>query len=154
MWSTESLGWWATSCLGTLATTDRASPLVFTYIGTESYLVEGITLITHMLPASQAPCSTQLSHQNLSAAHPSPSCRQTTSASMSSHWSSQMVPHLPSWYTSTRPSKSSRPPTNLKGAPLPEKDSRKRLLGRTCRHHVTIETTVLLNYLLVHLWSP
>lgn len=26
-----------------------------------------------------------------------PSCLQTTSASRSSHWSSQMVPHLPSW---------------------------------------------------------
>ncbi|KAG7252068.1 hypothetical protein CRUP_004310 [Coryphaenoides rupestris] len=42
--------------------------------------------------------------------YPKPSCLQTTSASLSSHWSSQTVPHLPLWNTSTRPSKSSSPP--------------------------------------------
>lgn len=54
--------------------------------------------------------------------YPNPNCLQTTSASISSHWSSQIVPHLPLWYTSTRPSKSSRPPTSLRGAPLPKQN--------------------------------
>lgn len=53
--------------------------------------------------------------------YPRFNCRHTTSASTSSQWSLQMVPHLPLWYTSTRPSKTSRPPTNLKGMLVPEK---------------------------------
>ncbi len=53
--------------------------------------------------------------------YPSPSCLHTTSASLSSHWSSQTEPHLPAWNTSTRPSKSSSPPTNRSGGPLPER---------------------------------
>jgi hypothetical protein len=32
-----------------------------------------------------------------------PSIPHTTAASLLSHWSSQIVPHLPSWYISTRP---------------------------------------------------
>lgn len=61
--------------------------------------------------------------------YPKPSCLQTTSASLSSHWSSQIVPHLPVWNTSTRPSKSSSPPTSLRGGPLPE--------GRWCHRGQT-----------------
>lgn len=46
----------------------------------------------------------------------SPSCRQTTSASLSSHWSSHMEPHCPAWKTSTVPSVCVRPPTSLTGS--------------------------------------
>lgn len=53
--------------------------------------------------------------------YPKPSCLHTTSASLSSHWSSQIEPHLPAWNTSTRPSKSSSPPTSRRGGPLPER---------------------------------
>lgn len=46
----------------------------------------------------------------------SPSCRQTTSASLSSHWSSHMEPQCPAWKTSTVPSVCVRPPMSLTGS--------------------------------------
>ena len=48
--------------------------------------------------------------------HLSPSCRHTTSASLSSHWSSHMEPHCPAWKTSTVPSELDRPPTSRIGS--------------------------------------
>lgn len=48
--------------------------------------------------------------------HLSPSCRHTTSASLSSHWSSHMEPHWPACKTSTVPSDLDRPPTNRIGS--------------------------------------
>lgn len=48
--------------------------------------------------------------------HLSPSCRHTTSASLSSHWSSHMEPHCPAWKTSTVPSDPDRPPTSRIGS--------------------------------------
>lgn len=48
--------------------------------------------------------------------HLSPSCRHTTSASLSSHWSSHMEPHCPAWKTSTVPSDTDSPPTSRIGS--------------------------------------
>lgn len=48
--------------------------------------------------------------------HLSPSCRHTTSASLSSHWSSHMEPHWPAWKTSTVPSDPDWPPTSRIGS--------------------------------------
>lgn len=46
----------------------------------------------------------------------SPSCRHTTSASLSSHWSSHIEPHCPAWKTSTVPSDPDWPPTSRIGS--------------------------------------
>lgn len=50
--------------------------------------------------------------------HLSPSCRHTTSASLSSHWSSHIEPHCPAWKTSIVPSDFDRPPTSRMGSAI------------------------------------
>lgn len=84
--------------------------------------------------------------------HPKPSCRQTTSASLSSHWSSQTEPHLPLWNTSTRPSKYSSPPTNRRGRPLPGggNNSTICMLSRGTRYTLCF---LLSSFLLTFWWS-
>lgn len=63
--------------------------------------------------------------------HLSPSCRHTTPASLSSHWSSHIEPHCPAWKTSTLPSDSERPPTSRTGSVT------------TAEMHTSINTLIL-----------
>lgn len=92
----------------------------------------------HILNCKFGKCThnTHTHTQGQYSSYPKPSCRHTTSASLSSHWSSQTEPHLPAWNTSTRPSKSSSPPTNRSGGPLPEKQRRKHTWCQTPDHRV------------------
>ncbi len=60
-------------------------------------------------------CKIQLIYICVCVSYPNPSCLQTTSASLSSHWSSHTVPHCPAWYTSTLPSYADGPPERRTG---------------------------------------